>query len=116
MKGDFVRTIVVNIWDDERNDDGKYKLESFIMSTDAKDSLKHCLKDYIKAASKAFVEDRSSEESNKLIDKYIVKNEIKDEDKPEGYCSNFDERDDCGGYCIGRDCKTCIYYKKFVKN
>lgn len=25
------------------------------------------------------------------------------------YCSNPCEDDDCGGYCLGRDCKSCKY-------
>lgn len=27
----------------------------------------------------------------------------------EYYCDNPSEEDDCGGYCIGRECATCKY-------
>ena len=31
----------------------------------------------------------------------------------EGYCMHPCEDDDCGGYCVGRECETCKYFMPY---
>lgn len=30
-----------------------------------------------------------------------------------GYCMHPCEDDDCGGYCVGRECETCKYFMPY---